>query len=84
WTAIVTATVERVPLQVLPGRDKLFRSFVQKVLFSRGGATAGIKGTAGVRSQVEGLVNGDGDEPPSLELNNLPFKGSVLVGKKGL
>jgi hypothetical protein len=31
WKAIVTAHVEKVPLQVLPGRDKEFRSFIHKV-----------------------------------------------------
>jgi hypothetical protein len=31
WKAIITANVEKVPLQVLPGRDKEFRSFIQKV-----------------------------------------------------
>nr|CCA74516.1 hypothetical protein PIIN_08468 [Serendipita indica DSM 11827] len=85
WTATVTATVEKVPLQVLPGRDKEFRSFINKVLWSRDGAVAGLRGVSGVRSKVAGLLNGrQGEEEPTLELNNLPFEGNVLVGKRGL
>lgn len=34
WSAVVTAVVEKVPLQVLPGRDKQFRSFMSKVCLS--------------------------------------------------
>jgi hypothetical protein len=47
--------------------------------------TAGMQGVAGVKSFVPGLMDGGtGDDKPSLELNGLPFEGSVLVGKKGL
>ena len=100
WMATVTATVEKVPLQVLPGRDKEFRSFINRVcpviasvslltfvqvLWSRDGAVAGLRGVSGVRSKVTGLLNGrHGGEKPTLELNNLPFEGNVLVGKKGV
>ena len=31
WRTTVTATIDKVPLQVLPGRDKQFRSFVSRV-----------------------------------------------------
>lgn len=45
--------------------------------------TAGIQGVAGVKSRVPGLMKGGtSDSGPSLELNGLPFEGSVVVGKK--
>lgn len=86
WTAVVTANVDKVPLQVLPGRDRQFRSFLSKVLWSKGGALAGIKGVAGVRAKVEGLLeDGNGsDGERSLELHDLPFEGTVVVGKRNL
>ncbi|KIM30823.1 hypothetical protein M408DRAFT_15275 [Serendipita vermifera MAFF 305830] len=85
WKTIVTANVERVPVQVLPGRDKQFRAFVSKVVWSKSGVTAGMQGIAGVKSIVPGLMRGGTDEDaPALELDGLPFEGSVLVGKKGI
>ncbi|EJD01872.1 uncharacterized protein FOMMEDRAFT_147059 [Fomitiporia mediterranea MF3/22] len=85
----VTAKVVDVPLEVLPGRDHLLRSFVSKVLFSgREGALAGVKGTAAVAVTVDGLPVADegGDREDEddhvFELLGLPFSGSVRVGRK--
>jgi hypothetical protein len=79
---IVTADIVDVPLQVLPGRQKVFRSFVSKVVFGTKGALAGILGSTAVAVDVEGLPNGDG-KSGEMELSGLPFQGSVTVGKKG-
>ena len=83
----VTAQVVDVPLEVLPGRDALLRSFIAKVLFSgREGALAGVKGTAAVAVAVDGLpVEGDdGKGGHVFELTGLPFSGSVRIGKKNV
>lgn len=84
----VTAQVVDVPLEVLPGRDRLLRSFVSKVLFGgRAGALAGVKGTAAVAVAVDGLPVRDDDEDRGghvMELTGLPFSGSVRIGRKGL
>ncbi|KAI5116250.1 hypothetical protein M0805_007964 [Coniferiporia weirii] len=88
----VYAQVTDVPLEVLPGRDALLRSFITKVLFSgREGALAGVRGTAAVAAAVDGLpVEGDGDDDEDgrakhvMELMGLPFSGSVRVGRKSL
>ncbi|KAF9011692.1 hypothetical protein BDQ17DRAFT_1344636 [Cyathus striatus] len=84
---VVTAQVVDVPLEVLPGRNKEFRDFVSKVIFSSSGALAGILGTAAVTVDVHGLpVEGDGKDGrgTEIELSGLPFRGAVRVGKKGL
>lgn len=82
---IVTADIENVPLEVLPGRQKLMSSFVAKVLFGPQGALAGVHGTAAVAALVDGLpVAGDGDNGGVVELLGLPFTGSFRVGKKAL
>ena len=84
---IVTADIENVPLEVLPGRQKLMSSFVAKVLFGPQGALAGVQGTAAVAALVDGLpVAGDGHESGGgiVELLGLPFTGSFRVGKKAL
>jgi len=69
---VVTASFTDVPLEVIPGREKEFRGFVAKVLFSTSGAMAGVQGTAAVSVHVEGLPiahdsihspPGDDDEP---------------------
>jgi hypothetical protein len=55
-------------------------SYLTQVVFGSQGAVAGILGSAAVTVGVHGLpVGGDG-----LELDGLPFRGSVLVGKKSL
>ncbi len=83
---IVTADIEDVPLEVLPGRQKLMSSFVAKVLFGPQGALAGVQGTAAVAALVDGLPvvdEGKGDSKGIVELLGLPFSGSFRVGKKG-
>ena len=88
WSATVTSRVHEVPLEVLPGRDAQFRSFVSKVLLSKSGALAGVKGTSAVRVAVPGLLAGkddeDDEEVSRLELRGLPFEGVVRIGKKGI
>ncbi|KAJ7639709.1 hypothetical protein DFH06DRAFT_1053720 [Mycena polygramma] len=79
----VTAKIVDVPLEVLPGRQKEFSNFVSKVIFGTDGAVAGILGVAGVAIDVFGLPVPGGGEGREMELNGLPFRGSVLVGKKG-
>lgn len=91
----VSAKVVDVPLQVLPGRQKEFSTFVGKVIFGVSGAVAGIQGYAAVTLEVDGLPIDTGDPATdgrgkdrdggaTLELTGLPFRGSVRVGKKGL
>ncbi|KAL0576274.1 hypothetical protein V5O48_005718 [Marasmius crinis-equi] len=80
----VTAKIVDVPLEVLPGRHTEFSDFVSKVIFGRQGAVAGILGTADVGVTVKGLpVDGPGRDD-WMVLSNLPFKGSVRVGKKSM
>lgn len=71
---IVRAPLDDVPLEILPGRDALFRSFVGKVVF-RGGALAGVKGIAGVKVELPGV---DGQ----VKIDGLPVKGETWVGKR--
>ncbi|KAJ7118452.1 hypothetical protein C8R43DRAFT_1077421 [Mycena crocata] len=80
----VTAKIVDVPLEVLPGRQKEFSNFVSKVIFGSDGAVAGILGVAGVAVDVFGLPFPGDDGESEIELNGLPFRGSVLVGKKSL
>ncbi|CAL1710343.1 unnamed protein product [Somion occarium] len=79
----VSAKLIDVPLEVLPGRDKEFRNFVGKVIFGTNGALAGVQGVAAVAVHVRGLPfeNGKGGE---MELEGLPFQGSVRIGKRSL
>ncbi|KAG7451541.1 uncharacterized protein BT62DRAFT_927251 [Guyanagaster necrorhizus] len=74
----VSAKMEDVPLEVLPGRQKAFSNFVSKVIFGADGALAGLVGTVAVRVDVPGLPS----EDDSLQLDGLPFQGSVRIGKK--
>jgi hypothetical protein len=89
----ISAKVVDVPLQVLPGRQKEFSSFVSKVIFGSSGAVAGIEGYAAVTLEVDGLPldtgdttkggrKKDGDRTATLELTGLPVHGSLRVGKK--
>ncbi|KAJ6565632.1 hypothetical protein DFH09DRAFT_1157700 [Mycena vulgaris] len=80
----VTAKIVDVPLEVLPGRQKEFSNFVSKVIFGTDGAVAGLLGAAGVGVDVLGLSFPGTDGGGEMELSGLPFRGSVLVGKKGL
>ena len=81
----VTARVENIPLEVLPGREIVFQRFVAKVMFGSGGALAGVRGVAAVAASVDGIALGDEDEGTAhvVELTGLPFSGSFRVGKKG-
>ena len=96
-TLSLSAWFVDVPLEVLPGRESEFRSFVSKVIFGRGeGAVAGVRGVAAVGVQVEGLSIGEGEGDDEDDegigrgvdggfvLTGLPFQGSVRVGRKGL
>lgn len=87
-TLRVSARFADVPLEVLPGREREFRSFVAKVIWGAGdGAEAGVRGVVAVGVQVEGLPmdprDGDaGGRGGAMVLTGLPFQGSVKVGKK--
>ena len=71
---VVTAPFTNVPLDVLPGRDSVLSDFVSKVVF-KGGAQAGIKGTASVHVELVGL---DG----RVTLDDLPVQGDFWVGRR--
>ena len=90
-TVRVSAWFTDVPLEVLPGREHEFRSFVTKVIFGPSeGAVAGVQGIAAVCVQVDGLPIGQPEEGEGevgsgdMMLMGLPFQGSVRVGRKGL
>jgi hypothetical protein len=58
-TLSITARFSDVPFEVLPGREREFRSFVAKVIFGTGdGAVAGIDGVAAVGVRIDGLSIG--------------------------
>ena len=86
-TLCVSARFVDVPLDVLPGREREFRSFVAKVIWGAGeGAEAGVQGVVAVGVRIEGLPiderDGDGDDGGGMVLTGLPFQGSVTIGKK--
>jgi len=90
-TLRISAWFADVPLEVLPGREREFRSFVTKVIFGpSGGAVAGVQGIAAVCVQLDGLSIGQPEEGDGevgsgdMVLMGLPFQGSVRVGRKGL
>ena len=92
-TLRISAWFADVPLEVLPGREGEFRSFVAKVIFGRSGegAVAGVQGVAAVGVRIEGLhigqlsEPGDGDDDGGgMVLTGLPFQGSIRVGRNGL
>ena len=76
YRLVVRAPLDKVPLDVLPGRDSVLSDFVSKVVF-KGGAQAGIKGTASVRVEVVGV---DG----RVRLDDLPVRGEFWVGRQRL
>ena len=78
----VEAEVVDVPVHVLPGRQKQFSNFVGKVIFGTEGALAGIQGVAAVKAVVKGMPSGG--RSTGIVLQDLPFEGSVVIGKKGL
>jgi hypothetical protein len=69
---VVRAPFENVPLQILEGRESIFRAFVSKVIF-KGGANAGIGGVVDVRADL-----GVGDD---IEIGDLPVTGDFWVGR---
>ncbi|WVR03317.1 hypothetical protein IAU60_000308 [Kwoniella sp. DSM 27419] len=71
---IVSAPINNVDLDILPGRDKVLSDFVSKVVF-RGGAQAGVKGAASVKVRITGV---DG----KVVLDKLPVRGEFWVGKQ--
>ncbi|KAH9972515.1 hypothetical protein BJV74DRAFT_864960, partial [Russula compacta] len=93
-TLRISAWFADVPLEVLPGREHEFRSFVAKVIFGRSseGAVAGVQGVTAVGVRIEGLhigqsseTAGDSDGGGSgMVLTGLPFQGSIRVGRSGL
>jgi hypothetical protein len=70
----VQAPMEDIPIEILKGRDGIMRGFVRKIVF-KGGALAGIKGSADVQVQLKG-VRGE------VGLEGLPVKGEVWVGRQ--
>ena len=70
----VRAPMEDIPVEILKGRDSVMRAFVSKIVF-KGGALAGIKGTADVQVQLRGVRGQVG-------LSGLPVKGEVWVGRQ--
>ncbi|KAJ3881641.1 hypothetical protein F5051DRAFT_95809 [Lentinula edodes] len=79
----VSAKIVDVPLEVLPGRQKEFSDFVSKIIFGKG-AVAGILGTAAVGLDVHGIPTQGPGPSDGMELNGLPFRGSVQLGKGNL
>lgn len=73
-TITVRAPLHDVPLDVIPGRDKILSDFVGKVVF-KGGALAGIKGEADVEVQLNGVTG-------SVGLEGLPVRGETWVGRQ--
>ena len=81
-TLSVSAQFADIPLEVLPGREREFRSFVAKVIWGAGGgADAGVQGVVAVNVRVEGLPI-EGVDRGGMVLTGLPFQGSVRIGKK--
>jgi hypothetical protein len=78
-TLRITAWFSDVPLEVLPGREREFRSFVAKVIFGPGeGAVAGVQGVAAVGVKIDGLSIGQ--EPDSVSEGD--GDGGVVGGRR--
>ncbi|GMK56984.1 hypothetical protein CspeluHIS016_0308240 [Cutaneotrichosporon spelunceum] len=69
---VVRAPFANVPLDILEGRDSIFRGFVSKVIF-KGGANAGIGGVVDVQADLD-----VGDD---IEIGDLPVTGDFWVGR---
>lgn len=69
---VVHAPFENVPLDIIEGRESIFRAFVGKVIF-KGGANAGIGGVVDVKADL-----GTGDD---IEIGDLPVTGDFWVGR---
>lgn len=70
---LVEAPIHDVPVQVLPGRDKVMSDFVSKIIF-KGGALAGIKGRAAVSVMVPGMAS-------EVHVTKISVNGEFTVGK---
>lgn len=73
WITVL-APMEDIPIEILKGREATMRGFVGKIVF-KGGALAGIKGSADVQVQLRGVRG-------QVELGGLPVKGEVWVGRQ--
>jgi hypothetical protein len=71
----VRAPLEDVPVEILPGRGRLLAGFMRKVVF-KGGAVAGVSGTADAKVIMKGVKG-----KVALEL---PILGETWVGRQGL
>jgi len=81
----ISARVVDVPLEVLPGRQKQFSSFIGKVIFGSKAAVAGLLGSAAVTVAVDGLpLHTPGRQGGEIVLSGLPFQGRFLIGKDTL
>lgn len=69
---VVRAPFEHVPLEILEGRDSIFRAFLSKVIF-KGGANAGIGGVVDVNADLG--VGGP------IQIDDLPVTGDFWVGR---
>ena len=69
----VRAPIENVPVQILPGKDRVLSDFVRRIVF-KGGALAGIDGNASVIAQITGVRH-------SVQLDDLPVRGETWVGR---
>ena len=58
------------------------RCALPQVIFGSHGALAGVQGVAAVAVHIDGLPIEQGDSGGEMQLNGLPFQGSVRVGKK--
>ncbi|KAG9023946.1 hypothetical protein FRB95_012296 [Tulasnella sp. JGI-2019a] len=76
---LVTSPFENLPLQLLPGRNAVFRQFVQKLVF-KGSAVAGMRGVTAVRVDLEGLVLSDGDGH-GMEIKGIALEGAFEIRK---
>lgn len=69
---VVRAPIEGVPVDILPGKDRILSDFVSKIVF-KGGALAGINGNASVEAAIIGI--------DTVRLNDLPVRGETWVGR---
>jgi hypothetical protein len=74
YRLVVRAPIDNVPVDILPGKDRILRDFVRKIVF-RGGASAGIDGNASVSAEIKGVKG-------TVELHDLPVRGETWVGRK--
>ena len=61
--------------------ESISQNRTSQVIFGTHGALAGVQGVASVTVRVAGLPLGD-DNAGEMELDGLPFRGSVHIGKR--